>query len=355
MAMDDTGCISMLEDEDNFDDLFVGVNNRKQLPEQCSDEEIDKLFEDSETRKVAEAKRVSKLAEEAHRKFAHLFIPQSEPDTLHRIEESETTAESVTKSASPAASSGFPVTDLLTIPTATNPVEELVALMAELRIHGDYARIRDRYCQLSIQINIEGLLAPAFRTPPKPGAKRNDPVFKQIHRDQLVIDCHWLQSQDLMVKPRDLEFCPMFNKSGPFPFDLAWKFANKVWKKEHRAEEALSLTTFQQCQLATLRGPTVAERFDLALNGVRTPAGRSPAKVALVKKGLAEWCERNVRIVPLYEDYKSLWLARELLDKGASNCQIGKLHGLICGRPPLSDATISGKIKTMEKQLKGYF
>lgn len=248
---------------------------------------------------------------------------------------------------------GFPVGDVDTLPIVVDASAALETLMAALSRHGDYHLIRDEYCRLSILLNLQGRLAPAFRPKPNPGKRKGNPVFLEIHRDQVVIDCHWLYCRRQMVKVRDSEFRPLFRRAQPFPFDLAWTFANKVWKKAHRADEAFSLTPFQQCQLAALRGVRVSTRFTAALEGVRKPGARIPPKVALVRQRLAEWCERNRRIVPLFDDYERLWLAREVLGPDASVSLIAELFALMTGQDVRAEKTISDKLKRMDGHIGG--
>jgi hypothetical protein len=248
-------------------------------------------------------------------------------------------------------SSTFPVYQSATLEHTEDALARLEALISKLREHGEYSLVRDEYCILSILLNQQGVIAPAFRPEPITGKRRGNPVFFDIHRDQVVIDCHWLYCKKLMFKTRDVEFLPMFNTEGPFPFDLAWKFAKKVWKSKHRTDEALTLTHFQQCQLVALRGEEVSARFGAALDGLRKSGGRIPAKIAAVRQSLNMWAEKNKRIENLRDEYEHLWLARELLGSLPSIRQITELSALMSGAKFRDDKTIREKLKRMDRHI----
>lgn len=231
----------------------------------------------------------------------------------------------------------------------------LCALMRELASHKDYYRVRDEYCQISIWLNLEGLWAPAFRTPVKRNLGQGNNVYFEIHRDQVVIDCHWLHclKDRIRVKPRDEEWKPLFDHRSDFPFDLASEFVHLSWKSEHRATQALMLTTKQQCQLAALRGKEVKKRFELALLGEKQGRGRTAPKIANVRKRLNEWGELNKNILNHLDDYEHLWLARELLTPEAPVSHVTELYAWIAGTPPKDVKTVREKLKRLDRQLGG--
>ena len=247
----------------------------------------------------------------------------------------------------------FPVTNASSLPMLIDPLGRYNALLAELRLHGDYRRVRDEYCRLSILLNLEGKIAPAYRPVPKTGNKRGHSVYLEIRRDQVVIDCHWLYAAKQLITARDAEVQPLFKIGQPFPFDVAWVFANKKWTGVHRANEALYLTVFQQCQLVTMRGKTVSARHDAALAGSISPGCRVPAKIATVRQSLHEWCGRDRRMIPHREDYEQLWLAQELLGADAPVRQIAELSALMAGRQPRADKTVRAKIEKMHRHIAG--
>lgn len=112
----------------------------------------------------------------------------------------------------------------------------LIQACHELARHGDYAAVRDRICQLQIELNEYGLLAPSFRPKPKksrPKGKDSTKSFTAadlaIHRDLIVIDCHWLYVRKVKVRvdPGDMLYQPLFRLTRPFDYELAWMFANE--------------------------------------------------------------------------------------------------------------------------------
>ena len=247
----------------------------------------------------------------------------------------------------------FPVCNLNELVTAIDLRDRLSSISDEFRAHGDYHRIRNDYCQISILLNLEGLWAPAFRSRLKPKAARGNSVYMEIHRDQVVIDCHWLHSMKERVKARDEEFRPLFDHNHEFPFTVAWDFSNKPWKREHRAGMALPLTARQQCQLETLREKFVRDRFESALGGGMKTRGRTPPKISALRQQLGAWGERNKNIIRHLDDYEHLWLARELLGTEGTVRQISELYALIAGIPQKDDKTVSGKLKTLLRHTGG--
>lgn len=229
------------------------------------------------------------------------------------------------------------------------------ALVASYKAHGDYTQIRDEYCGLAIALNREKLHAPAFRPAPKVPF-RNDlrsPAHLTLHRDLLVIDCHWLRCREEDVWPRDEEYRALFDTGLPFSFVLASSFASRNWEKLHRADEALILTTWQQCQLMAMKGAVVRDRLTAAENGTGRGVERVPPRITVVKRTMREWCHKDRRITPYRQTYEELWLARELLDKGGSMKDIAVLGGLIAGVSPSSEKTARNKLKRLDNRLAG--
>lgn len=255
--------------------------------------------------------------------------------------------------AEPDAPTSFPLSDVSALPQAVDLRGQLSVLVGELRVHGDYRRIRDEYCRISILLNLDGFWAPAFRPAVKPGKAKGHNVYFEIHRDQLVIDCHWLHSKKERVKARDDGYMPLFNHRHEFPFELAWKFAREEWTAKHRADESLMLTSRQQCQLAAIRGKRVDGRFAAALDGGKNSRGRVPPKVAALRQQLNEWGERNKGIVKHLDDYEHLWLSREVLGTDAPVSQIVELFALVTGKTPKDEKTVREKLKTLDRQTVG--
>ena len=238
-------------------------------------------------------------------------------------------------------------------PTAVDPLLHLQALVAELRVHKNYALIRHEFVQLSSILNEQRLLAPAFRPQPKVGLTKGHPIFMVIHRDQIAIDCHWLYCRREHVVTRDEELQPLFDLEEAFSFEHAVEFAEKNWTKRHRIGQLLVLTPRQQCQLSTLKGKSVEARFLAALTGSGKGPSRVHPKVTAVRLKPYEWAERNKGVLRLLKDYENLWLARELLGNAAPIRQVAELFSLICGKPKLDDKTVKVKLETLNKHVGG--
>jgi len=187
----------------------------------------------------------------------------------------------------------FPVSDLDHLVVPEKPLERMELLLDELAEHGNYHFVRTELCQLSISLNIEGKKAPAFRPKVVTGKKYGDAIFEEIHRDQVVIDCHWLHStkQRMPIRSKDVEYKALFQHSKPFPFDLAWTFACEKWKLDHRVIDMLRLTQYQQCQLSALRSKSVKKRIDGVEHGSRKENVFTPAPLSVFEQGLSAWCD----------------------------------------------------------------
>lgn len=248
----------------------------------------------------------------------------------------------------------FPIENVLKLTEPGELLHELKALCRALVKHKNYAQIRDGYCQLSIQLNALGKLAPRFRPDLKFGAAFNDPVYKLIHRDQVVIDLHWIYATKIPVSPAESSHRLLLDASAGsgFDFDLAWALAGKSWKNDYRADEALALTIFQQCQMLKLQGKDLTIRLKAIASGRRVPGGRPVSKSATVSRLIGEWAERDRRIVPQQTLYEMLWLARELLGSDACNLQVAALHALMMGSEILAKTSIREKLSRLDKHVR---
>ncbi|WP_342620753.1 hypothetical protein [Rhodoferax sp. GW822-FHT02A01] len=248
--------------------------------------------------------------------------------------------------------SGFPVESIHALPPVDNPRAQLAALTSALAVHGDYYAIRQKFCELSILINLESSIAPEFRPKPKVGEAKGSPIYFEIHRDQLVIDLHWLHTMKERVTVRDESLQHLFYPGGAFPFDLAWSFASEKWKSRHRVDEVLYLTPRLQCQLVTLKGTDVADRLERVMESTKHGSTRIPPKIASVRRQLNEWAERDVRIEKHIPDYEALWKARELLGEGALVKHVAEIFALSTGRT-LDVKTVRDKLTTLDKHVTG--
>lgn len=251
--------------------------------------------------------------------------------------------------------SSFPVSDASSLPAVADPLQRYRDLMDELRGHGDYRRVRDEFCQLSIILNTQGMLAPAFRPLLNAKRKHGDPIFKEIHRDRLVIDCHWLHatSQFVSMRPKDAEFQPMFRKGGNFPFELAWEFAGNEWTKDHRTRDMMRLTPFQQFQLAALQSEDVSAIIKKIDHGSRKEGRSIPAPISVFEQRLNAWCERDSRIYNHRDGYIAVWKARSYLGPKESVRQVGALAALMLGEKPKDDKTIRDREENIVRRILG--
>ena len=248
--------------------------------------------------------------------------------------------------------SGFPVESIHALTAMIDPSTRLAELFDELAGHRDYLTIRREFCMLSILSNLHKAIAPAFRPQPKIGQPKGSAVYFELHRDQLVIDLHWLHTMAERVEVRDAPLRHLFNSSDDFPFNLAWSFAKEKWKSGHRVEEVLYLTPRQQCQLVTLKGTAVAARLNRVTDSTKQAGVRLPPKIAAVRRQLNEWAERDVRIEKHLPDYEALWMVRELLGAGAMAKHVAEIFAVATGRT-LDVKTVRDKLKTLDKQVTG--
>lgn len=247
----------------------------------------------------------------------------------------------------------FPVADIREVSAITDPLSKLQALVDQLRDHKDYYVIRNEYCDLSIAANLEGKVAPAFR----PQLKISDPfgseTYMDAHRDQIVIDCHWLQATGSPIDCPEDEYEALLSGGAPFNFEDAWEFANQQWRKEHRACSTLSLTVYQQSQLKALRGVEVSDRHACAMGGMTSDKRKTKGRHGAFLTGLNEWCEKNKRVAPLKHSYRQLWLVTQLLGPTASIRQITDLYALATGENRKDEKTIRDKVAKMRRNIPG--
>lgn len=233
-------------------------------------------------------------------------------------------------------------------------MEELESLVDQVRKPDDYMVIRDRYCEVAVALNRRSLWAPAFR----PGASipfklsERKPVHTLILRDRIVVDCHWLHSREYKIRLDEIQWRPLFKPNAPFPFELASEFAKREMKDEYRAEGVLGLTIRQQLQMRALRGNSVQKHVHALkqqprIDGIRTPPVRETIKLLVHR-----WCEKY----PRYESERGKYLAhaeaRALLAiVSTSPTEIAELAGMIQGVTPLSEGTVRGLLRNIDKWL----
>lgn len=223
------------------------------------------------------------------------------------------------------------------------------ALCAEVKATGDYKSARERYRALSFELNIHGKQAPAFRKKLETGKKLNDPVFLQIHRDNITIDCHWLwcTRAEVHVNEADNEFAPLFDYSIPFDFDLADNFASKKWKTENRTLEVLRLIDFYQVQCSALNSDTLKSRIK-SLDQPRKEAGkRIPSIRSNFEKRLLTWGASVKNVQKHYSTYRALWTIHMLLGSSINNRMLSTLTALALGQPRKDPKTVKTQLNTL--------
>ena len=221
--------------------------------------------------------------------------------------------------------------------------EELKKLVGQLNAPDDYRKIRDEYQKLEYALNEQGLWAPAFRPSPKIPFKSAEllPVHELILQDRIVIDCHWLHLHGGKLRPKEVNWHPMFDKKRPFPWEMAKDFSERKISSEIRANEALSLTGFQQIQLRSIRNHIVRNQFDIVEKSSKSSGKRVPSIMETATLVVNRWCEQDRRMEPHREKYLALARANALLAHTFPTwSEIARLTGLIQGVPTLSERTI---------------
>lgn len=231
---------------------------------------------------------------------------------------------------------------------------ELEALAQEYLKPDDYLRIRERYCEASMALNVHGLWAPAFR-PDIPIPKKKSlrqPPHELIQQDRVVIDCHWLHCRQYHIAPAEAQWRPLFKKNSEFPLALAQEFATRNITNEYRAEAILRLTHPLQVQLRALRGRTAQEQFGDLTGYSRVDGKRVPPPLETIALAINRWAEKERRVASHREKYMAHAMARELLKPASpTRKEIAALVGLIRGVPALSERTAYDLLKKIDKQL----
>ncbi len=237
---------------------------------------------------------------------------------------------------------------------SADALKQLAKICHELARHGDYSAVRDRFCQLSLELNNYALQAPGFRPRPRERGSFGKLVCMQIHRDLGMIDLHWffVRHERIRVDRSDALYQPLFDFDMPFDFDLAWSFVNENWRSETKVSKALHLTEVQQYQSASLRSKLVAERCKRLTVGKRENGKFQPGHIHQATTALNKWCEDDVRVVPEFETYEGIFTAYWLLGEGCTLSELAVLTGLVLGQPPMNPRTLGGKLTKLLKRLE---
>jgi hypothetical protein len=229
-------------------------------------------------------------------------------------------------------------------------------LAARITSHSAYDSVRQEWCALHLQINTLGLWAPGFRPWPKLAQKPRDKCTDHEHaiqRDRLVIESHWLHAHKEFVNVDTTrnKWIALFDHAKPFDFDLAEQFAQQVWGNNHRTQEVLGLTPYQQCQMFSLRTDSTKKHMESFSKPTRGPDNRRiPSPQAVIRTALASWRERqpnlgnNDRLLARAQ-------AKYYLGETASGAQVARLAGFISGTPPQDAKTVAQSLKGLESRL----
>lgn len=270
---------------------------------------------------------------------------------------SETTAATVQTSAvCMSGSCWFPLYDsgLFSGLDDADLKEKLEDLMSGNMSSETYSSVRSQYCELSMELNLRGLWAPAFRpsiTIPYIQKARTD-AHLLVHRDRLVIDCHWIHTKKMKINPEPF-WRPLF-KNPIFSIELAEEFALRELASDYRAEKILGLTKFQQLQLQTLKGSEVIARKKSLIKHFRDKDGKLVAtELQAITAVIDRWCEVQPRIRSQRDKYVAHAEARLLLEVVGTWTwrELAGLAGLILGGKPLGDKTVSDFMRNLDQRV----
>lgn len=227
------------------------------------------------------------------------------------------------------------------------------AVCNDIKESGDYQSSRKLYLFASFELNAHGKQAPAFRTKLTTGKKHNDPVFLQIHSDNIVIDCHWLSCihAEVFVNEADKEFAPLFDYNNPFNFKLADRFASKKWKTENRTLEVLRLIDFYQIQCVALKSDAMKGKLK-CLDQPRKENGKRVASIrSAFEQKLLAWGASVKSIKSHYDTYRALWTIHMLLGSDLNNRMLSTLTAFALGQPRKDPKTVKTQLDTLLKRV----
>ncbi len=233
--------------------------------------------------------------------------------------------------------------------------EELAPWLDEvvMKINSDedgYMRHRDVYCMLSLAMNLLGLQAPAFRPQPTIPWLADARTFEHmvIQRDRIVIDCHWLFCTKSKVYATEGTWRGIVNPKLTLQTERIEMFAATKLRNDSRADEILQLDTFQQAQMAAMRGAQVQKAFkSMGTAAISASGERVPTRFRQITRKLQNWANSQPRFAKLYPKYRAYAIALELLEKPSIK-QVSQLAGLILGEPPLTESTATQTLRKLK-------
>ena len=358
-------------EEDSSDNL-AATNNSPENALCRSDNSIDKVKFVSRAPPVKDAAVHEEFA--THRREKELTPVTAAPVMVFAEKENQThvrlkapektnipanaTDATITSKISGASWPTLPIE--LTSITQSSLSSSIVKLASDYRHRKHYHAIRGEFIRVSLALNQLALLAPVFRDQPRiPYAKKDrNESHRQLLIDQIVIDCHWLYCRREKIEPRWNELRSIFDANGIFDCSMiSDRLAARNWSSAFRANDLLLLNNRQQMQLVQLRTDDRKEKHRQLLEGARTLGGageknvRKAAEVTRIRLAINNWADQAHQIRGHEKMYESIWIARELLGRGASNKQIADLAALRCGCTPLNPRTVSGKIVRLDTVL----
>jgi hypothetical protein len=231
---------------------------------------------------------------------------------------------------------------------------ELATLLDEVVLqieagNDGYMRHRDTYCRLSLAMNELGLQAPAFR--PQPTIPWETDLRTSEHmvvqRDRIAIDCHWLFCSESKVYATEGKWRGIVNPKLTLQTERIEKFAATKLRNDSRAEEILQLNTFQQVQMAAMRGAQVQKAFkSMGTVAIDASGVRVPSRFRQITRKLQNWANSQPRFAKLYPKYRAYAIALELLEEPSIK-QVSQLAGLILGEPPLTESTATQTLRKL--------
>ena len=238
-------------------------------------------------------------------------------------------------------------------------LEQIEALAQEYAKSKDYAFIRDRYLLASFMLNRARLWAPAFRPELKlPQHKGKGPWPAQtilMHRDRVVIDCHWFHSRKIRLWANQSKWTPIFHSSKPFDYDLAVKFASWTCKNDTRAINEIGLPTSSQCQVVALRSSAVKQRFRQIETFTQTDGEHGMAEMAMIRNTVKFWAEKVPSVRGHESKHVANGYARALLSGSSPSwLEIAELAGLIRNAPIQDESTVRNALISLDKQMERY-
>lgn len=234
-------------------------------------------------------------------------------------------------------------------------LENYHVVCQQIKVTGDYESSSERYRFCSFELNTHGKLAPAFRREIQTGKKHNDPIFFQIYRDQIAIDCHWLycRNEEVNINAKDHDFADLVNLSSPFDFALCDKFAAKKWKRDNRVLECMRLTDFQQVQLAALQSSEMKFRIEHLDKAIKGEKQRLPSPRSNFERKLSTWERQSACAKKHRPTYQALWKLHMTLGPSLNGRMLSELLAVALGAPRKDPKTVKSQLDTLLKKTGG--